>query len=255
MADSAPVLIWIADPTRGARTATDPGSTSLAEARIKSTVRAGLTQSIPTIARVWSNRTPRALPCERHFASNTGSGATTEPTDGSWTAVPPITMPSGRFVGFIGSSIDISDQHEAESRLTQRAIKQAALAGFGRFALAQHSSEELMKEATRLICDTLRDVDLSQVFSLADDTGTLVLKAATGMDPGRVDLATGRHLAADRLHDGFFTLADNAEAFPWPPRLTSGQSFVAGLAVAISTIKSTVRLCHGPLAKSPCFQS
>ncbi|MFO1450590.1 MAG: response regulator [Opitutaceae bacterium] len=141
---------------------------------------------------------------------------------------------SGRFVGFIGSSIDISDQHEAESRLTQRAIKQAALAGFGRFALAQHPSEDLMREATRVICDTLR-TEVSQVFSLAEETGALTLRAAAGMEISAWP-SPMTEPAPEGLQDPFITLSENPEKFPGR-ETHAGGGFLSGLAVAISNAR------------------
>ncbi len=85
----------------------------------------------------------------------------------------------GTFAGYIGSCFDVTDQHEVEAHLAYRAIKQSALASFGRFALADHTFAELMQEATRLVSDTLR-VERSQVLALDAETLALKLAASTG---------------------------------------------------------------------------
>jgi len=234
LADSAPVLVWIADTTQSRTYCNRPwreftgrefeqevhrGWMDLVHPDDASRVRAAYNEN-------FSLRT--AFKVEYRLRRY----------DGSFRWILDCGSPNrdhrGHFVGFIGSCIDISDQHEAESRLTQRAIKQAALAGFGRFALAQHPAEDLTKEATRLICETL-DVDLSQVLSLSDQTCSLALSAATGMDASSW---TGSpvNFATEWLQDGVLTLADHAEQFPGRES-HAGQTIVDGLAVAISATK------------------
>jgi len=85
----------------------------------------------------------------------------------------------GTLIGYIGSGIDISEQHDAEVRLTQRAIKQSALASFGRFALAQHPFEELLREGTRIVRETLQ-IDASEVLTLAGPENELECAASSG---------------------------------------------------------------------------
>lgn len=105
----------------------------------------------------------------------------------------------GQFAGFIGSCIDTSEQHEAQTLLAYRAITQTALAEFGRFALDQHPIKDLLQEATRLICDTLR-LHYSEFFALGDSPAFLPL-ATHGFDAGfqhrpssTASLAEGDHL-------------------------------------------------------------
>jgi two-component system, cell cycle sensor histidine kinase and response regulator CckA len=87
------------------------------------------------------------------------------------------------FTGYIGSCLDVSDQHEAETLLAYRAISQAALAGFGRFALGQHTIHEIKQEATRLLCDILQ-LNFSQVLLFdPPDSDTLVARHTTGFPP------------------------------------------------------------------------
>ncbi|MBP8257456.1 MAG: response regulator [Opitutaceae bacterium] len=137
-------------------------------------------------------------------------------------------------VGFIGSCIDINDQHEAEMRLTQRAIKQAALAGFGRFALAQHSFEDGVREAARLVNETLH-TDISQVLSLSPTDLSVRLIAGHGFDLSPLPLPAGE-IDPEALTTGSFLLNDKPEFFPG--RSThGGLGVVSGCAVSISSAK------------------
>lgn len=138
------------------------------------------------------------------------------------------------FIGFLGSCVDISDQHEAETRLAYRAIKQAALAGFSRFALSQHPLEALMREATRVICDTLR-VEVSQVFALAPGSQTLSLVAATGMD-AYPNASSTNAWTMDVAEDAVILLGEPLERFPgWETH--ADLNVQSGLAVSISSGK------------------
>lgn len=142
--------------------------------------------------------------------------------------------PRKAFIGFIGSCIDISDQHEAETRLTHRAIKQAALAGFGRFALAQHPAEDVMREATRLVSDTLK-IDISQALSLGAEDSVLTLVAATGMTVPLGPAPAG--ILGTPSHDGsLFNLADNPDHFPGRETHV-GQGIRSAYAVSIGSAK------------------
>ncbi|CAM2821889.1 response regulator [Rariglobus hedericola] len=90
----------------------------------------------------------------------------------------------GVFTGYIGSGLDVSDQHEAETLLAYRAITQAALAGFGRYALSQHTIQEIKQEATRLLCDTLQ-LDYSEVLLFDPmDSDQLVPMFTSGLPNG-----------------------------------------------------------------------
>ena len=117
------------------------------------------------------------------------------------------------FNGCIGSCLDVSDQHAAETLLAYRSISQAALAGFGRFALSQHKIEEIKQEATRLLCDILQ-LEFSEVL-LFDPPGsdTLVALCSTGFPPG---FAHPLMTAAEARtgHDEHLRLEDDAFIFP-----------------------------------------
>lgn len=234
LADSAPVLVWIADATQS-RTYCNRPWLEFTGRKLEQEVHLGWMDLVhpddaSRVHEVYSENFSLRTAFRIEYRLRR--------YDGSFRWILDCGSPNrdhrGHFVGFIGSCIDISDQHEAESRLTQRAVKQAALAGFGRFALAQHPSEDLAKEATRLICDTLH-VDFSQVFSSSGQTFSLALSTATGTDASRWS-GSPVSLAPEWLQDGILTLADHAERFPGR-ETHAGQSIVDGIAVAISTAK------------------
>lgn len=139
----------------------------------------------------------------------------------------------GAFAGFIGSCFDVTDQHEVEAHLAYRAIKQAALASFGRFALAQHSFSELSHEATRLICDTLR-IECSQLLALDPETLVLSLGSATGPVPEALTLGSATITTVSR--DQAVHLAEDPQNFPGGGALAA-LGFITGVAVPIGSGK------------------
>lgn len=117
------------------------------------------------------------------------------------------------FTGYIGSCMDVTDQHEAETRLAYRAITQAALAGFGRFALGPHKIQEIKQEATRLVCDILQ-LEFSEIL-LFDPPGssTLVADCATGLPPGFAYAPMHSDFARDVRHE-HLSLEEDDSIFP-----------------------------------------
>lgn len=143
----------------------------------------------------------------------------------------------GTFAGFIGSCFDVTDQHEVEAHLAYRAIKQAALASFGRFALAQHTFTELTQEAARLISDTLR-IDRSAILALADDGQTLVLAGYSGPEFSPPDLPLGTLADAASYGEQPIHLTEDPKNFPGAAGLFA-LGIRSGVAVAIGNVKST----------------
>jgi len=141
----------------------------------------------------------------------------------------------GAFAGFIGSCFDVTDQHEVEAHLAYRAIKQAALASFGRFALAQHTFAELTHEATRLVCDTLR-LEHSQVLALEPETLKLSLSANSGpaLDEPGGPLGAATITAVSR--DQAIHLAEDPQNFPGAASL-SPFCILSGVAMPIGSGK------------------
>ncbi|MFT3783365.1 MAG: response regulator [Nibricoccus sp.] len=142
---------------------------------------------------------------------------------------------NGSFAGFIGSCFDVTDQHEVEAHLAYRAIKQAALASFGRFALAQHTFADLTQEATRLVTDTLR-IEHSHVISVQAETLDLALTASTGelFQDSAQPLGTATITAISR--DQPIHIAEDPLNFP-AARVFYGLGMNTGVAVPIGSGK------------------
>ncbi|HEU5081136.1 MAG TPA: response regulator [Opitutaceae bacterium] len=143
----------------------------------------------------------------------------------------------GNFAGFIGSCFDVTDQHEVEAHLAYRAIKQAALASFGRFALAQHTFAELTQEAARLVSDTLR-IDRAAILALDGDSQSLVLAAYAGPSFSQPNIPLGNAsphaIDAERpIH-----LSEDPRNFPGGAAL-GALGIRSGVAVPVGSVKST----------------
>jgi PAS domain S-box-containing protein len=124
-----------------------------------------------------------------------------------------------RFSGFISVCFDCNDQHEFENALTTRALKQTALATYGRFALEPHKFGELMREAVNIILQTLH-VDCAYLASVNHEDLTLSLEASAcraGRKPPR-KLGTVKPGALFITH--VMQLADDREDFPLAQLLT-----------------------------------
>jgi PAS domain S-box-containing protein len=117
------------------------------------------------------------------------------------------------FAGFISACFDFNDQHEFENTLATRALKQTALATYGRFALEPHKFGELTREAVNLILQTLH-VDCSYLASINYEDLTLSLEASAC----RLDQKPPRKLGSinpDALSiTRAMQLADDRENFP-----------------------------------------
>jgi PAS domain S-box-containing protein len=148
----------------------------------------------------------------------------------------------GSFAGFIGSCFDVTDQHEVEAHLAYRAIKQAALASFGRFALAQHTFTELTQEATRLVSDTLR-LEHSQVLALEPESLKLSRVYATRPAPDEPPVPLGTASATTISRDQAIHLVEDPQNFPGTAALIQ-LGIVTGVAVPIGSGKR----CYGFLS-------
>lgn len=155
----------------------------------------------------------------RHFAARTPYRAEyrLKRHDGAYRWVishaAPFFNPQGQFAGFISSCFDFNDQHEFETTLATRALKQTALATFGRFALAPHNFAELTREAVRLILETLH-VDCAYLASLNAETRELKLEA----NACRLNKAPPRDLGVAPVEALSLTrarqLADDSATYP-----------------------------------------
>jgi PAS domain S-box-containing protein len=233
MADSAPVLIWVSDVSKAFIYFNQPWL-EFTGRRLQEELGSGWTISIhpedserclQSYEESFAARVPfrveyRLRRRDSHFRWVVSHGT-------------PRYDDQGTFAGFIGSCFDVTDQHEVEAHLAYRAIKQAALASFGRFALAQHSFTELAQEATRLVTDTLR-LDRSQVLSLEPSGTSLTLTAATG--PGMDDpiLPLGDASPDAIAGDQAIHLSEDPQNFPGAAALAM-LGARSGVAVPIGT--------------------
>lgn len=118
----------------------------------------------------------------------------------------------GSFTGYLGSCLDISDQHEAETLLAYRAITQTALASFGRFALG-HNLAEIKQEATRLLCDTLQ-LDHGEILLFQDAASDELTVAFRHGFPESFVHGPMEAAEARRSTDPILRLDDDPESFP-----------------------------------------
>jgi PAS domain S-box-containing protein len=213
MADSAPVLIWMSDTSREFSYFNQPWL-DFTGRRLAEETGFGWADAIHP-----EDREHTVQRYEQSFAERTSfrSEFRLLRYDGNYRWVVTHGTPrhddEGTFSGYIGSCFDVTDQHEVEAHLAYRAIKQSALASFGRFALAHHSFAELTQEATRLVADTLR-VERSQVLAVEPGTLALALTASTGpaLDEPAVPYGNATAAAMEDNHPIHFS--DTPENFP-----------------------------------------
>jgi|GEM_PF-1101242 len=236
MADSAPVYIWMSDTSKAYVYFNQPWLEFTGK-KLNDELGAGWTDDIHPEDR---ERSLQAY--EESFAARVPfrTEYRLRRRDGHYRWVVSHGTPryddQGNFAGFIGSCFDVTDQHEVEAHLAYRAIKQAALASFGRFALAQHTFAELSQEATRLVADTLR-IDRSAVLAIAEGD-SLQLTAFSGPPlsdlPGSLGQVAEAALHAERA----MNLSEDPRIFPAGALLTS-LGLRSGVAVPVGSAKSS----------------
>ena len=237
MADSAPVFIWLSDVSRAFAYFNQPWL-DFTGRRLSDEIGLGWTDGLHAEDR------------ERCLQGYEESFAARSPFrieyrlrrhDGHYRWVVSHGIPRydehGAFAGFIGSCFDVTDQHEVEAHLAYRAIKQAALASFGRFALAQHSFAELTQEATRLVSDTLR-LDHSQVLAIEPDSLKLSLTSSIGPAFDGPSLPLGSATITAISRDQAVHLTEDPQNFPGAAAL-SPHGIISGVAVPIGSGKRT----------------
>jgi two-component system, cell cycle sensor histidine kinase and response regulator CckA len=214
MADSAPVLIWMSDITKAFSYFNQPWL-DFTGRRLVEELGSGWTEGIHP-----EDREHCLQRYEESFGERTPFRAEfrLRRDDGHYrwmiTHGTPRYDEQGNFAGFIGSCFDVTDQHEVEAHLAYRAIKQSALASFGRFALARHTFAELTQEATRLVADTLR-IDRSHVLAIEPGSLALSLVAATGASSTEEQtLAFGTVASGAIESDHAIHSADDPNQFP-----------------------------------------
>ena len=93
----------------------------------------------------------------------------------------PVHDAEGRFLGYRGIARDITPRMQSEGRMRMHAERQAAIAGFGQFALGRRSTEELYTEAARALrCE---GVDAVCLLEMHTERREYLVRAAQGEGP------------------------------------------------------------------------
>lgn len=86
---------------------------------------------------------------------------------------------AGQAVRMTGCMVDLTARREIEDQALERERRQGLIADFGRQALADPEPESLLRQAVRIISETL-DFEYCKILELDDNGRDLVLKAAVG---------------------------------------------------------------------------
>ena len=234
MADSAPVLMWVADPELRFTYFNRPWL-EFTGRPIENELRNGWTRGVhpddlPRCLEMLQNSNQNRSPFRILFRLRR--------RDGAYRWILDYGMPRfdqhNIFMGYIGSCIDITEQHEAEAALTQRAVKQNALVNFSSFALARHPFSTLLNGAVRTVSDTLL-VEHCQILAITPDASSFTLAASSDIEN---DVDQLGHNICDALPNMFtgrmLLLPDDADHFPSAGGL-SLRGIRNGLAVIIGS--------------------
>jgi len=122
----------------------------------------------------------------------------------------PVHDAEGRFLGYRGIARDITPRMQSEARMRVHAERQAAIAGFGQFAIGRRSTEELYTEAARALrCE---GVDAVCLLEMHTERREFLVRAAQGEGPHASVGLTGP-VASDSV---------------WPEILRENASRIAG---------------------------
>ncbi|MFA5262936.1 MAG: PAS domain S-box protein [Opitutaceae bacterium] len=234
MADSAPVLMWVADPELQFTYFNRPWLEFTGHA-MEQEIGNGWTQAVHEED---LDRCLDVLETSNHTKQPFRMIFRLRRHDGAYRWILDYGMPRsdqhGAFLGYIGSCIDITEQHEAENALTQRAVKQTALVNFSSFALARHPFSSLLSGAVRTVAETL-GVEHSQVLELASENGSLILSTSADTENDLQNLGQVCEIAAPSIFTGrVLLLPEDAATFPGAAALAA-RGIHNGLAVVIGS--------------------
>ncbi len=144
---------------------------------------------------------------------------------------------SGKVIGHVGVSSDITDQVRGRDELEARARQHAALASLGQRALAEPLLSTFLAEAAETLAKTL-GVSHAAILEVLPDAGAVSLRAKTGWD---LPLGTRLPNASPQGWVGFalgagapVVMQDAAtEARFQPTEILAGRGIVSGIAVTI----------------------
>jgi two-component system, cell cycle sensor histidine kinase and response regulator CckA len=95
----------------------------------------------------------------------------------------PWMDPTGRFIGYIGNTVDIQSQKDQERYLTVLAMRQTSLTHFSRMVLESAEPDKMNAEAVRLFCEHL-SLPAGVLLTRASVDEPLAATATVGLPPG-----------------------------------------------------------------------
>ncbi len=214
MADSAPVLMWVADPQLHFTYFNRPWL-EFTGRPLEEQLGTGWTtgvhpEDLVRCREVLESCKESHLPFRMLFRMRRGTSGYRWILD---YGVPRFDA-EGVFFGYIGSCIDITEQHEAEAALTRRAVNQTALVNFSSFALARHPFFTLLSGAVRTVADTL-GIEIALVLAHDVDNGSLNIAASSDLASDPTEQISRWCDASEAMfHGRMLLLPEDAESFP-----------------------------------------
>ncbi|MEX0741220.1 MAG: PAS domain S-box protein, partial [Phycisphaeraceae bacterium] len=179
LADSAPVLIWLAGPDKMC-TYVNRAWLELTGRTFEQELGTGWLENLhpddipatmETVDEAKSQRRP--FRCEFRIRRHDG--------EYRWliSQGAPRFSPDGTFTGYVGSCVDITERKHAEQQLERRLDQQETVVELGQSALASKPLMPLMQHAAEEVAKTL-DVDYCKVLRYDEQAHHFVLTAAVG---------------------------------------------------------------------------
>ncbi len=238
LADTAPVLVWMARPDGGLDFVNQPWLTFTGRAleqELGQGWAAGVhAEDYQRCLDTYAAAVAARQPFQQEYRLRRQDGAYRWMMD---SGVPRFGADSS-YAGFIGSLVDIEGRKRAEETLRIRARQQAELAELGQRALTAREMPALLEEVCRVVTHTLA-AEFCEVLQVVDDGRSLRLVAGEGWQPDRVgtELVGG---GAESLA-GFTLLADEPvvvedlgrESRFHPPALLLEHAVVSGVTAII----------------------
>jgi diguanylate cyclase (GGDEF)-like protein/PAS domain S-box-containing protein len=95
--------------------------------------------------------------------------------------------PAGRAERMIGANIDVTERRLAEEEAKRRARQHAQIDGLGISALSGMDFDEMMRRATKLICNVLQ-AEFAEILELKPDGMGLAVRAVHGIDAAQLNV-------------------------------------------------------------------
>ncbi len=142
--------------------------------------------------------------------------------------VQPWRNEAGQALGYLGSVLDIQDQKEHEHRLALITLRQTSLTCFSRVALEQTTSDEINREALRLLCEHLvLDAGLLVLRDSQDET--FHVSAHRGLPEGGEPPV----LRIQSVTEATLDYPQDKETFPLDEDWMQAQAWAEGVAIPV----------------------